>query len=100
MQQLLKHLTHTAPRAYIGRHLRNRQRRLRAATIGHDFIDDVRERLCGLEITNIFDVGAHIGLTAMEFSDRFPEATLYAFEPGSMNFRNMTSNLVGNFETQ
>jgi FkbM family methyltransferase len=48
----------------------------------------------------IFDVGAHIGLTAIEFSDEFPQATVYAFEPHPGNFARMKSNLVGKPEVK
>ncbi|WKA30620.1 FkbM family methyltransferase [Bradyrhizobium roseum] len=43
----------------------------------------------------IFDVGAHIGITALEFFDQFPRSTIYAFEPSSSNFEKMKANLVG-----
>jgi FkbM family methyltransferase len=48
----------------------------------------------------IFDVGAHIGMTAIEFSDEFPQATVYAFEPHPGNFARMKSNLVGKPEVR
>jgi FkbM family methyltransferase len=43
----------------------------------------------------IFDVGAHVGVTALQFSDFFPDATVFAFEPSSRNFMEMKRNLVG-----
>lgn len=78
----------------IGRRIRN-LRRGRIAGVGHDFVGDIKARLPHLSIDTVFDVGAHIGLTALEFSDEFPNAAVYAFEPGSRNFRRMQSNLVG-----
>jgi FkbM family methyltransferase len=89
----IKQLIPAAPRAYIGRHIRNLRRRPHTS-IGNDFITDVCTRL-KCEIAIIFDVGAHIGITALEFSDRLPEATVYAFEPSAQNFRRMAVNLVG-----
>lgn len=83
-----------AVRHEIGRKVRN-FRRGRIAGVGHDFVGDIKSRLPHLHIDCVFDVGAHIGLTALEFSDEFPNAKVYAFEPGSSNFRRMTSNLVG-----
>ena len=58
-------------------------------------MDEIKSRLPLLNVKTVFDVGAHIGITALEYSDRFREAHVYAFEPGSENFRRMTSNLVG-----
>jgi hypothetical protein len=78
-----------------GRTLRN-FRRNRVGGFGHDFIADIRERLPHVQIRTVFDVGAHIGMTAIEFSDEFPEAIVHAFEPQPGNFARMTSNLVGN----
>ena len=78
----------------IGRRVRN-LRRDRIAGYGHDFVGDIKARLPHIRIETVFDVGAHIGLTALEFSDEFPEATVYAFEPGGANFRRMKSNLIG-----
>jgi FkbM family methyltransferase len=43
----------------------------------------------------IFDVGANIGMTALEFADAFPAATVHAFEPGSDNMRSLNGNLSG-----
>jgi FkbM family methyltransferase len=78
----------------IGRRVRN-LRRDRIAGVGHDFVGDIKTRLPHVQVNTIFDVGAHIGLTALEFSDEFPNATVYAFEPGSENFCRMKSNLIG-----
>ena len=61
---------------------------------GLDFITEVRSR-SNLEPKVIFDVGAHIGVTALLYSDCFPNATIYAFEPGSDNMRQLRENLVG-----
>lgn len=77
-----------------GRTIRN-LRRNRVDGVGHDFIADVRSRLPHLDIRTIFDVGAHIGMTALEFSDEFPQADVYAFEPHPGNFQRMRSNLIG-----
>jgi FkbM family methyltransferase len=55
---------------------------------------EVRSRI-GMEPNVIFDVGAHIGSTAGAFCDFFPSATIFAFEPSSKNFLDMTRNLVG-----
>lgn len=78
----------------IGRRLRNLSR-ARISGVGNDFVGDIKSRLTHLTIRTVFDVGAHIGMTTLEFSDEFPDATVYAFEPGTQNFERMRSNLIG-----
>ena len=78
----------------IGRRLRN-SRRTRIDGVGHDFIGDIRERLPSVAVRTVFDVGAHIGMTALEFSDEFPDADVWAFEPHPGNFERMKANLIG-----
>jgi FkbM family methyltransferase len=90
----IKSLISPSARATIGHSLRNITRKP-SPSFGRDFIAEVKSRLPQLEVKVIFDVGAHIGITALEFSDRFPIADVYAFEPQSENFRRMISNLVG-----
>jgi FkbM family methyltransferase len=41
----------------------------------------VRRHLPGFAPTVIFDVGANVGQSAQAFAERFPQATIYAFEP-------------------
>lgn len=90
----VKKIIPRSARATIGRALRNLSRKP-SPSFGLDFIDEVKSRLPLLDVETIFDVGAHIGITALEYSDQFRAAHVYAFEPGSDNFRRMTSNLVG-----
>ena len=40
----------------------------------------------GYQTDCVFDVGANIGLTAREFAQVFPEATIHAFEPVAISF--------------
>jgi FkbM family methyltransferase len=84
-------------RSKIGRWRRNRQRvRYRdPLCYGLDFIGEVAVRLPKLQLKTIFDVGAWYGITAMQFSDAFPDATVYAFEPVKGNFERMRHNLSG-----
>jgi FkbM family methyltransferase len=84
----------SALRSTAGRTIRNLARN-RIEGVGHDFIGDIRSRLPHIQIQTIFDVGAHIGITALEFGDEFPDARVYAFEPGVSNFLRMKSNLIG-----
>jgi FkbM family methyltransferase len=78
----------------VGRRLRN-YRRNRVEGVGHDFVGDIRSRLPHVEVMTIFDVGAHIGMTAIEFSDEFPCADVCAFEPHPRNLARLKSNLIG-----
>ena len=63
--------------------------------IGLDSNFDI-QRIFGMRpLRLIFDVGAHFGETATEYAKRFPEATIYSFEPSPDTFsileKNMTS---------
>src|SRR5690348_10488161 len=86
-------------RHVAGRTIRN-FRRNRSEGFGHDFASDVRSRLPSLDIRTIFDVGAHNGLTAIEYSDEFPHAIVYAFEPHPANFALMKGTTVGKPEAR
>ncbi len=43
--------------------------------------------------TVIIDAGAHIGLAAIQFAQRFPQATIYALEPHPDNFALLKENV-------
>lgn len=90
----LKKLIPAPARVKFGRSIRN-FRRTQRPTLGVDFVKEVKSRLPYYKVQNIFDVGAHIGMTALEFSDNFPFAAVYAFEPGTDNMRRLDANLVG-----
>lgn len=98
MLKSLKTLVPPGTRQAIGRAMRN-AKRSQHPSFGINFIDEVRGRL-GLDPRVIFDVGAHIGMTALEFSDAFPQAKIYAFEPSTENLRRMKANLVGTSNVQ
>jgi FkbM family methyltransferase len=80
-------------RAAIGRTLRNLKRRTKRGRIGCDFPDDVKSRLASHPVRTVFDVGAHIGMSALEFSDAFPSAIIHAFEPSAENVKALHRNL-------
>ncbi len=40
----------------------------------------------------IVDCGGHVGLSAVWFASRFPQATVYSIEPDTANFRLLTKN--------
>ena len=90
----IKNLLPQSMRSTIGRSIRT-LRRKPDRTLGHDFIGEVKTRLPNLRVETIFDVGANIGITAIEYSDHFPAATVYVFEPEAANFHRMSANLVG-----
>jgi FkbM family methyltransferase len=85
----------TEARRAIGRWRRIRNRHPDPTWHGTDFIDDVIRRMGHHPINVIFDAGAWYGITALEFSDSFPKADVYAFEPTRMNFDRMKANLTG-----
>lgn len=82
-------------RRKLGRIRRNMVRRNDGA-MGVDFVKDIRERLPRLEVQTIFDVGAFIGLAAIEYSDAFPKAIIYSFEPSLENLTQLRANIPNN----
>jgi hypothetical protein len=90
----LKSLIPPTTGANIGRTIRNLGRRP-GESQGQDFMAEVKSRLPSLNIKTIFDVGAHIGLTASEYSDAFPSPEICAFEPSLANFQSMKFNPSG-----
>jgi FkbM family methyltransferase len=48
---------------------------------GLDLAHDLERRAPSLTITTVFDVGANVGQSALEFGGLFPEATVWSFEP-------------------
>lgn len=80
-------------RRYLGRIRRNALRKS-GARWGQDFAQEIIKR-SRMKITSIFDIGGHIGQTALEFSDTFPDASIYTFEPSIENFGKMETVLAG-----
>jgi FkbM family methyltransferase len=95
----IKTLLPQSTRAKIGRSLRTFNRKP-SASFGRDFIAEVKSRLPQLQVRTIFDVGAYVGSTALEYSDSFPEATVYAFEPDATNFKRQEVVLAGKPEVK
>lgn len=48
-----------------------------------------------MEIESIVDLGANIGLSALDFSMRFPNAKVFAVEPEIHNYEMMVKNVAG-----
>jgi FkbM family methyltransferase len=53
--------------------------------------DDEINILKNLEVKTIFDVGANIGQTSLNYRRLFPKATIYAFEPFNESFEKLES---------
>uniref|UniRef100_Q01XK7 Methyltransferase FkbM family n=1 Tax=Solibacter usitatus (strain Ellin6076) TaxID=234267 RepID=Q01XK7_SOLUE len=62
--------------------------------LGQDIIHDLR-RLTSHPIHIIFDVGAHLGSTALAFSEAYPKANIYSFEPSPETFKTLLKNCAG-----
>jgi len=60
-------------------------RLLKRLNLGRDPLSDARVIL-GRPIGCVFDVGAHVGETALRLAAEFPEAAIYSFEPDPHSF--------------
>jgi FkbM family methyltransferase len=49
-------------------------------------------QLPGYEAKTILDIGANVGAATLYFHFSFPQAEVYAFEPGAENFRHLAEN--------
>ena len=47
----------------------------------------------GTEPEVIFDIGANVGIWSYWFSDRFPDATIFSFEPVPKTYADLKENL-------
>jgi tRNA1(Val) A37 N6-methylase TrmN6 len=45
---------------------------------------------------NCLDIGANIGLTSVLMAHYCPNGKVYAFEPGPLNYKNLSRNIVDN----
>jgi FkbM family methyltransferase len=59
--------------------------------IGIDLFIDLKYKL-NFNPENIFDVGANIGQTAIEFNKSFPKANIFSFEPVSKTYEELKNN--------
>jgi FkbM family methyltransferase len=58
---------------------------------GVDCFVDIDRRFALETMKVVFDVGANVGQSAVEYLDRFPEAEIYSFEPVAENFRQLVA---------
>lgn len=60
--------------------------RVKRKAVGDDYLQELVWQLSGVVRPVIFDVGAHRGETARTFTQAFPDADLYCFEPSAESF--------------
>lgn len=71
--------------------------RLANRPYGQDMLYDI-ERLAAAwrtPVRTIFDVGANVGQSALEFTARFPGASIMSFEPHPTTFATLQANTAG-----
>ena len=47
----------------------------------------------------VVDIGGHVGVFAMYLAKRFPNITIYSYEPEPLNYRCFVKNITANFVT-
>ena len=67
----------------------------RCVGFGRDLAQDLATLSGGRAIQTVFDVGAHHGETAREFSQRYPQARIYSFEPFDESFEELRRATAG-----
>lgn len=59
---------------------------------GTDLARDISRHFSRAELGIIFDIGANVGQTALEYSQRFPNSAVYSFEPVASTFALLQKN--------
>jgi len=59
---------------------------------GIDCFIDIRNSLPGYQVKTIFDVGANIGQSAIEYASLFPNSRIYSFEPIAKSYSKLIVN--------
>jgi FkbM family methyltransferase len=62
---------------------------------GFNLFMDLEHRIPGLPIAVIFDVGANVGQSTLEFRRCFPAAKIFCFEPVGSTFETLEKNVSG-----
>jgi FkbM family methyltransferase len=62
---------------------------------GIDVFHDLAKRVRGYRADVVFDIGANVGQSALQFLANLPDAHIYCFEPVSDTFRTLQTNLNG-----
>lgn len=65
--------------------------RKNALPVGVDLQEDLLNKF-GIDSKIVFDVGANIGQTALNYSEIFPKAVIFSFEPFEDAFRSLERN--------
>lgn len=55
---------------------------------------DAYDRVMTLGMGVLVDVGANVGVNSLYVARRYPDSTVYAFEPSGANFRSLTTNVA------
>lgn len=84
-----------ASRAFVERVLWALLYRVKQLPWGLDFQRDLALRASGVRISTVFDVGANVGQSALDFSQAFPEATIWSFEPFAEPYRELLKATAG-----
>lgn len=71
----------------------------RTLPIGVDNFSDIALRLPNLALNSIFDVGANIGQSAINYHNLFPNSRIYCFEPVKETFKKLEKNLINHTQT-
>lgn len=66
--------------------------RIKRKAVGDDYLQEIAWKLGGVDAPVILDVGAHRGETARTFTEAFPGARLYCFEPFAESFAVLQDN--------
>jgi FkbM family methyltransferase len=84
-----------AARAFVERVLWALLYRVKPLPWGLDFPQDLARRAPDVRIATVFDVGANVGQSALDFSRTFPDATIWSFEPFEGPFRELVRVTAG-----
>lgn len=63
--------------------------------LGIDLQHDIQKNTPLQSIKTIFDIGANVGQTALQFRNMFKLGTVYSFEPISRTYQQLTTNVQG-----
>ena len=58
---------------------------------GMDWYFDLARRFAHTDFKVVFDVGANVGQSAVSFSNKFPQAEIYSFEPVRETYRELAA---------
>ena len=65
----------------------------KTSTVGLEVFNDVQGILGARTVQTLFDVGAHLGETAVEWAAKYPQAVIHSFEPCGASFEQLQANV-------